>query len=455
MAHERQRRWWRPRTPVEELLAGIWCRRAAAASEVGVHDNFFELGGHSLLATQVVSRVRSAMQWSCRCGGSSRRRPLPSWRRCVRAPGPAEDALPPLVSAGRGQRLPLSFAQERLWFLDQLEPEGAAYNMAGAVRLDGALDVAALERSFGEIVRRHEVLRTAFAAIDGEPAQVVVAPEPCHMPFDDLTSVEGAERDEEVVRRSSAEAARPFDLARGPLIRATLLRVSADEHVLVVVDAPHRVGRLVGGRAGPRARRALRGLRARRGTVRCRSFRFSTRTTRPGSERGSRARCSTASSPTGERRWTARRRARAPGGPAASGAIGSSRGASGVQRHARRAARALRQVSRRRGRDALHDAARGVPGPAPAVHGPGRLRRRHRPSRAARRPEIEALIGFFVNTLVLRAGSVGRRRRSSTLLSRVRERALGAYAHQDLPFEKLVEELQPSSESSAARRSSR
>ena len=218
------------RTPTEELLAEIWAQ-VLGIGRVGVHDNFFQLGGHSLLATQVVSRIREAFQVEM---------PL---RRLFEAPtvaGLAEsiDAgcgaglqAPPIVPVARDGGLPLSFAQQRLWFIDQLEPGGSVYNFPAAVRLKGPLNVVALKQSLDEIVKRHEVLRTTIAIVDGRPVQVVAPFLTLALPIVDLRDLPETEREAKVQRLATNEAQRPFDLAEGPLVRATVLRLSEDEHV--------------------------------------------------------------------------------------------------------------------------------------------------------------------------------------------------------------------------------
>ena len=168
--------------------------------------------------------------------------------------------LPPVVPAERTGPLPLSFAQERLWFLDRLEPGSTTYNIPVALRLAGALDEAALERALGEIVRRHEALRTVFAEVDGSPVQVIAPFGGFALPVEDLSGLGEADREAAVRRRAGEEARRPFDLSAGPLFRAALLRLGAEDHVLLLVDAPHRQRRVEHGGALPRAVGAVRGV---------------------------------------------------------------------------------------------------------------------------------------------------------------------------------------------------
>jgi amino acid adenylation domain-containing protein len=145
-----------------------------------------------------------------------------------------EHQTPPIVPVPRDRMLPLSFAQQRLWFLDQLEPDSATYNIPTVLRLKGQLDVAALERSLDAVVQRHETLRTTFAVRDGQPFQVIASVLSVGLPVVDLEAVSEAEREAEVQRLAVREARRPFDLQAGPLMRVTLLRLSAQEHVLVL-----------------------------------------------------------------------------------------------------------------------------------------------------------------------------------------------------------------------------
>jgi hypothetical protein len=134
----------------------------------------------------------------------------------------------------RAERLPLSYAQQRLWFLDQLEPNSSFYNVPAAVRLSGALNVEALQRTLSEVVRRHEVLRTHFITVDGKPVQVIDAPEPLKLEVVDLSTLDEAERTAETERLLASESARPFNLSRGPLLRMSLIRLGEEEHVALV-----------------------------------------------------------------------------------------------------------------------------------------------------------------------------------------------------------------------------
>ena len=166
------------RTPVEEMVAGIWSE-ALGIERVGVEDNFFELGGHSLLATRIISRIRDAFDVELPLRAMFESPTVEGLAANLEAALRSETAganAPPLRVAGRDRLLPLSFAQERLWFLHQLEPQSAFYNVPVAVRLRGQLDRRALARTFTEIIRRHEVLRTVFTQADGQPVQVIHDP---------------------------------------------------------------------------------------------------------------------------------------------------------------------------------------------------------------------------------------------------------------------------------------
>ncbi len=220
-----------PRTRVEKVIAEIWSE-VLGVEEIGIHDNFFELGGHSLLATRVQTRIRSQLGVEV---------PL---RRMFESPevaSLAQDAECGLVVEEGGvrrapgeERLWLSRAQERLWFLDRMYPGDAFYTVSKGIRLSGVLDVGGLEWAIGEVIGRHESLRTTFVEIDGEPWQVVGEAGGWELPREDLTGLGGAELEEEIRRRAEEMAGRGFDLERGPLFRAELLRLSDSEHVLLL-----------------------------------------------------------------------------------------------------------------------------------------------------------------------------------------------------------------------------
>ncbi len=220
-----------PRDATEELLAGIWSE-VLGVERVGVHDDFFALGGHSLLATQLVSRVRHAFGVEVPVRALFEAPTLAAFRGCLA--GAAASTALPLERAPRDSKLPLSFSQQRLWFLDQLEPGSPAYNMPAALRLRGTLEVATLRRVFAEVVRRHEVLRTRLVADAGQPHQVVDAPSDWPLPVVELAHLGAAQAEAETLRLAAEEARRPFDLAAGPLLRTTLLRLAPAHHVLLV-----------------------------------------------------------------------------------------------------------------------------------------------------------------------------------------------------------------------------
>jgi amino acid adenylation domain-containing protein len=431
-----------PRTPAEEVLAGIYAD-VLHAELVGSADNFFELGGHSLLATRVVSRVRQAFGVEL---------PL---RALFEAPtvaglagridalrgGDAGPQAPPLAALPRdGSPLPLSFAQQRLWFIDQLQQGSAAYNMSFALRLRGGFDPAVLERSLTEIVRRHETLRTVFAAGGGEPVQVVRDAAPVALPVTDLRRLPDALRETEVLRLAAAEAERPFDLAAGPLLRVSALRLKEAEWAVlftlhhIVSDGwsmgllVHEVSELYDALAEGR-RAELPEL-----PVQYADYAAWQRAWLTGEALESRLafwREKLADAPPLLELPTDRPRPQ----------VQDTRGGSVAVRLPADVSRELRALSRREGATAfmtllaawqlllaryagVEDVSVGTP-----IAGRTRL-------------ETEGLIGFFVNTLVLRTDLSGEPT-FGELLGRVREATLGAYQHQDIPFERLVEELAP------------
>ena len=220
-----------PRTPTEEALATIWCD-LLNLKQVGVHNNFFELGGHSLLATQLMSRVRNIFQIEIAVRSVFEAPTIADLAKYIDADlseGKSATA-PSIVPVARGQQLALSFAQESLWVIDQLNPESAVYNIPLLLWLDGTLDAAALVRALEEVVRRHEALRTRFEVVADRPVQVVAPMTSVEMPVIDLSAEPQPEAD--VMRLCREEARRPFNLARDLMLRARLFRLELKRHVL-------------------------------------------------------------------------------------------------------------------------------------------------------------------------------------------------------------------------------
>ncbi|MGW3085188.1 amino acid adenylation domain-containing protein [Streptomyces sp. NPDC001108] len=430
-----------PRTDTERTVTEVWSE-VLGVDRIGVHDDFFALGGHSLLATQVASRLRR------RLGADVPVRTL------FGAPTPALLAAAVTGLDGTGaDRIPaaprhdgpppLSFAQQRLWFLDQLEPGRAEYLLPFALRVHGPLDIDALNAAFTAVVARHEVLRTRFVTdATGSPAQLIDPPRPVRMLVRDLRRTGDATTREDALAKALGEdGLRPIDLGTGPMLRALLVRLADEEHVLAVT-VHHiafdgwSVGVLVrelsaryaealphgSGAPGPDPlpvqyadyavwqRAWLDGAPLERQLSYWRNqmeelepLELPTDHPRP-AERGGRGEMVRFSVPA---EVAARARA-----------VSAESGASLFMTLLAVFQLLLSRYSGQR------DIAVGSP-----VAGRNRA-------------ETEELIGFFVNTLVLRTDLAG----DPTfveLLGRVKETALGAYDHQDLPFERLVEELAP------------
>ena len=222
------------RNEVEGKLVAIWAG-VLGINRVGIYDNFFEWGGHSLLATQLVSRVRDGLKVELPlrtlfenatvAGMSERIRAL-----CDSGPGVA---LPAIRPTGRDQALPLSYAQERLWFIDQLQPNSVGYNVPGALRIEGGLDVGAMEQAINEIIRRHESLRTIFQMGQEGPVQVISDYEWQALPMVDLGGLPEGMREQVGRELIGEESRRPFDLSRGPLVRVRLLRLGSADQVML------------------------------------------------------------------------------------------------------------------------------------------------------------------------------------------------------------------------------
>ena len=222
-----------PRSPVESMLAELWVQ-VLSVERVGVFDNFFELGGHSLLATQVISRIRQVMKVEIPIRELFEKPTVAALAIQVEIALRAASGLevPPLEPLPRNPETAIpegdlepSFAQQRLWFLDQLAPGNLFYNIPVAVKLKGNLDVKALESSLNEIVRRHAALRTTFKSVSGRPLQVISPEIKITLPMDDLSDLPLEEREEAAERQILNEALQSFDLQVGPLMRVRLLLI--------------------------------------------------------------------------------------------------------------------------------------------------------------------------------------------------------------------------------------
>lgn len=224
-----------PRTPTEEMLAGIWAE-VLRLERVGIYDNFFDLGGHSLLATQVMSRVRKAFQCEIRLSVLFETPTIAELSEAIEMELRIGRGMQfqPIKRAQRNAALPLSYSQQRQFFLEQMEPGTAAYNMPMAERFRGRLDIDVLRRTVTEATRRHEILRTVFMEVDGAPAQVINEPTEAHLPLIDLSQLEAKAREVEAARLASDEAWRPFNLSEGPLMRVSLLRIGEDDNILLL-----------------------------------------------------------------------------------------------------------------------------------------------------------------------------------------------------------------------------
>ncbi|HEX8391099.1 MAG TPA: amino acid adenylation domain-containing protein [Longimicrobium sp.] len=228
-----------PATETERALAALWTA-LLGVERIGVDDGFFDLGGHSLLATQLVSRIRAGLGAELPLRAIFEAPTLGALaERVDAARGRADAAGPPLVAVPRDGAIPLSFAQERMWFIDRMLPS-AAYNMPFRLHLAGAVDPGALQAGLADLVARHEPLRTTFRSLGGQPSQVVHPFRGFTLPVIDLTDHPMDEARSEADRITAAEAVRPFDLEAGPLFRASLIRIAADEARLTL-DMHHIV----------------------------------------------------------------------------------------------------------------------------------------------------------------------------------------------------------------------
>jgi amino acid adenylation domain-containing protein len=429
----------RPPTSLEEVVAGLW-EEVVDVESVGLHDDFFALGGHSLLATRVAARLRQVLGVEL---------PLRTFfealtvadlaRRIEAAQGAETPPSPPLEASPRLAPEPLSFAQERFWFLDQLE-SGSLHNLPTALRLRGPLDPSVLEAALREIVRRHEILRTRYSPSGGEPRQIVDLPGLAGLPMADLSSLPAVQQESEASRQAAVEARRPFDLSRGPVIRALLLRLDAEDH-RVVVTMHHIAGD--GWSVGVLLREAAAFYRNASRSV------FSPLPPLP---------IQYADFARWQRSWItgdllakeiAFWKKRLAGAPQIL-ELPTDHPRPAVQRHRGLVRRLDISPGFTAGLRAL-GRAEGVSLFMILVAAFCSLLSRHSgqeeislgsPVAGRTRAELEGLIGPFINTLVLRLG-LPPRRTFLELLAHVRETVLEAQAHQHVPFERLVKELPP------------
>ncbi|MDM9382031.1 amino acid adenylation domain-containing protein [Chlorogloeopsis sp. ULAP01] len=232
---ERELTFVTPRNPIEEMLAGIWTN-ILGIEKVGIHDNFFELGGHSLLATQLISQVQTNLKVELPLRSLFKAPTVAGLAECiqtVRRSGQSTVDLP-LLPMALDKDIPMSFAQARLWFLEQLQPGNSLYNIAAAIHIQGRLNVVALKQSFDEILRRHEALRTNFTVVDGQLIQVITQNLSQTLPIVDLQKLPEPEREIQVQQLAIKEAQQPFALERDPLLRTTLLWLDDEEYVLLL-----------------------------------------------------------------------------------------------------------------------------------------------------------------------------------------------------------------------------
>jgi amino acid adenylation domain-containing protein len=426
-----------PQGEVETTLAQIW-QDLLGLQQVGRHDQFFELGGHSLLAIQLISQVRLRLGVELGLTELFAQPQLKGLAQAVARAG--RSTLPEIVRVSREDDLPLSFAQQRLWFLAQMEGASAAYHMPAGLRLRGALDRVALQRALDRIVARHEALRTTFVQVQGEEARQRIAPADVGFALLQQDLAGQADAEEQLQALAAEEATDTFSLEHGPLIRGRLIRLGSDDHVLLVtmhhiVSDGWSIGVLV---------KELAALYE--------AFRHDLQDPLPALavQYGDYA--------VWQRRWL-------------SGEVLQTQ--SDYWRQTLADAPALLMLPTDRARPAHQDyagAALPVAFDADLTASLKALSQRHgvtlymtmmaawgallsrlsgqdevvigSPVANRTRSEVEGLIGFFVNTLAVRVDVTGAPT-VETLLARVKAQALGAQAHQDLPFEQVVEVVKP------------
>jgi amino acid adenylation domain-containing protein len=429
-----------PQSPAEEILTEIWAE-VLGVDRVGLRDDFFDLGGHSLLATRAAVRVAAIFGVQVPVRAVFEAPTVAAFAlRLSRLAGERRSEVPPFLAVRRDRPLPLSYPQQRLWLLHQMDPESSAYPMSRAYRLAGALRHAILDEALQRLIERHEILRTRFHSQAGEPVQSVSPEGAPPLPLLDLGDLPETAREGELRRIAAETFRRPYDLATGPPLRARLIRLEGSEHRLLLSLHPIAADAWSSGILERELSALYEALAAGRpshlaplsyqygdfacwqrdwlqGTVLQREVDF----------------------------W----RGRLAGAPTLlelpadrpRPAVQSCRGGQLGEPLPPELASALRELRRRQGVTLFMVFLTAVDlllyrytGVADLLVGT--------PIANRNRVETEGLIGCFANTLVLRTDLAGNPE-VRQLLARVRETALDAYAHQDLPFEKLLEELRP------------
>ncbi len=428
-----------PATAVEATLAEIWAD-VLGCSQVGRSEDFFDLGGHSLLAIQLISRARRAfgidLPLSALFENSTVERLATVVQRAI-ATGPE---APPIERITRDAPLPLSFGQQRLWFLHQLLPMTDQYNVPANLRLTGRLVAPVLSACLDEIVRRHEVMRTRFVEADGVPVQIIDEPRGLPLPTIDLSGLPEAERSSTLARLQRNESLQAFDLVAGPVVRALLVRLQKKDHALLL-SMHHAVADLwsmavLMGELAKLYTAFVAGLPSplEELPVQYADYAVWQRRQMEGEAWQEQI------------RYWRKRLERTP--PALElpadrprPAVQSFRGALESIRWPGDRRDAARRLSRSQDATlymtllacfqillARYSGTRDVCVGSPILN--------------RTRPEIEPLIGFFVNTVVLRT-DLSNAPRFREVLAQVRRLALEAYANPDVPFEQIVEEIQP------------
>ncbi|APR75501.1 Malonyl CoA-acyl carrier protein transacylase [Minicystis rosea] len=435
-----------PRNAVEEMIAGIWAD-VLGLPRAGVTDGFFDLGGHSLLATQIIARIAAAFAVELPLQTIFETPTVAGLAERVGAALASGAAAPPIEPVPRDGTLPLSFAQERLWFLHQLDPASPFYNVPSALRLTGKLDVAALARALSEIARRHEVLRTTFRSEGGQPVQVIHPDAPLDFVVVRWPDMAPEDREEAARRETIEEAQRPFDLATGPVFRLRLVEMGDEDHLLLL--SMHHIV----------SDGFTRGIVNRELSALYRAHVTGETPALPALP------VQVADYAAWQRRWLsgevlerhlAHWRRQLDGAPQVielpldrpRPPVQTYRGGRVIAGLPKAVAEALAATARREGATlfmvllaALDVLLHRWTGQDDVVVGTSVTTRT--------RAEIDPLVGFFINALVLRT-EVPDDLPFTELLRRARAVCLGAYAHQDLPFERLVQEMQPAPDPSRA-----